>query len=140
MNQDKQKISLKGYYSLNSKSNLVFSASDINIKDLSRAYLTKLPDKNLINGNIKYFNIKYEGTLKDPNILVEVSTDNVKFDTNNVGYLYAIVKYKDNFLNPDIVLIDPVTNGKLLITGKIPFNNPIVTDTLDLDLLNKKIN
>jgi hypothetical protein len=139
ISEDKQKIDVNGYYSLNSNSMVSLTASNINLSDLSKLSLVNVFDKDLIKGNIKNFKIKYEGTFQNPDLLVEAYTDNIKLDTNSIGYIYAIVKYKENELKPDIVLIDPFTNGKLLINGRIPFDNPLISDSLDLDILNKEV-
>jgi hypothetical protein len=139
ISEDKQKIDVNGYYSFNSNSKISLIANDISISDLSKSNLFNIFNKNIVNGNIKNLKIKYEGSLKDPNLMVEIYTDNIKFDTNSIGYLYAIVKYKDNLLTPDIVLIDPVTNGKLLVNGKIPIENPLLNDSASFDILNNPV-
>jgi len=120
-----QRIEIKGKYSLNGRSDLQISAKSIKTADLQLLSDPFIDKNDLIQGNIRRFEIKYDGTLNKPVIHIEANSDILSIGEMKLGRLDALINYKDNNFKPDIAFYNPNNIGKFKIYGDVPLKNPL---------------
>ena len=134
-----QRISINGLYSINDTSNLVLIASKISIPKLQKFASNDENKEYLLKGNIRRLKVNYSGTLKDPVLSAELNTEQLSFDKYSIGRLDALIDYSDNLLKPEIAFYNKNNQGKLLINGEAPFQNPLFSKE-KIDLFDKNVN
>lgn len=154
LNGDYANLSLGGTYSFNDSSDVYAEARNINIPALIELINnpdgTKKRPKNddfeaMFKGNIRRLLMTFKGNLSDPKLGVEMNTSLLRYDNNKVGRVDAFIDYYNNNLSTDILMTNAQGQGKLRLTGNVPFNNPfqtpdsatyvtVLTSPLDLNL------
>lgn len=151
---DYANLSLGGTYSFTDSSDVYAEATNINIPALIE--LINNPDgtkkrprrddfESLFKGNIRRLLLTFKGSLSDPKLGVEMNTSLLRYDNNRVGRVDAFIDYYNNNLSTDILMTNAQGQGKLRLTGNVPFNNPfktpdsatyvnVLTSPLDLNL------
>jgi hypothetical protein len=149
------KFNIGGTYSFLDTSNVYLEAGNISIPALvdlisnpRNLYNKKSkPDdySSLFKGNIRRLLFSFKGRMNNPVFGVELNTGLLRYDNNKVGRVDAFIDYANNNLSTDVFMTNAQGQGKLRLTGNIPFANPLVTpdsatymailtSPLDLDL------
>lgn len=128
-----QGIEVGGRYSVNGNSDLQLRASKINIDGILAMFMTNTPGRRrtMVSGNIRRLNVNFIGTLKEPDLDIEMNTDLISMNRIPLGRADAMIKYKNNIMTPDINLSNTNNEGSLRLTGEVPFKNPV--DRKDID-------
>ncbi len=155
LNGDFLKFSIGGTYSFLDTSNVYLEAGNISIPALMdlinnpKNLYSKKPKPNdyssLFKGNIRRVLLTFKGRMDNPQMGVELNTGLLRYDNNKVGRVDAFIDYANNNLSTDVLMSNAQGQGKLRLTGNIPFANPLVTpdsatymtilsSPLDLDL------
>jgi hypothetical protein len=130
-------VNIGGIYSFTDTSDVYAEAGNISIPAIMqliydpRALYNK-KDKpgsyeSLLKGNVRRVLLTFKGTLEDPKFGVELNTSLLRYDNNKVGRVDAFIDYTNNNLSTDILLSNAQGQGKLRLTGNVPFGNPFVT-------------
>ncbi|TRZ65884.1 hypothetical protein D4R20_01370 [bacterium] len=122
---ERQSLELKGYYSLKGNSDLTLAADRIKISELQKVLNPNIPEEDLIKGNLRRFKAKFMGTTDNPNINIEANSDVLSMEKFKLGRLDAILNYSENVVSPDISIYNPNNEGRLLVGGFIPVQNPL---------------
>jgi hypothetical protein len=136
-----RKLELKGFYSIDKNSDLTLKAEKIGLDLFKVIYPANYSESDMIKGTARNFKLNFKGSLENPVLNLETTIDNLAIDTTSLGLLYAIIKYKDNKISPEIALYNTNLKGKLLVNGEIPFQNPITQSGIDtsINLLDRNI-
>ncbi|MBL7129668.1 MAG: hypothetical protein ISS16_11880, partial [Ignavibacteria bacterium] len=126
VSDERQSVEIKGKYSLNGESDLNVSADRIKTADLQLLADPYIEAQDLINGNIRRFELNYTGSLDKPVVHIEANSDILRLANMKLGRLDAFLDYKDDILKPDIAFYNPNNKGKLLIYGDVPIRNPLM--------------
>jgi hypothetical protein len=122
---DNQRLDVDGYYALNGISDLNLSLHRIKISDLQDISFSDIEDEDIIKGNLRRLKLNYTGTPADPHFYVEANTDVLSLQKYKLGRLDAIIDYKNDIAKPEISFYNPNNEGKLLISGNVPYINPM---------------
>ena len=125
ISSEDQRITIKGNYAFNDTSNLSVGLYRTKISDLQNLAYPDIEDDQLIKGNMRRMLVDFNGTIDDPHLHVEANTDVLSLQKFKLGRLDAIVDYRDNIAKPELSFYNPNNEGKLLISGEVPFKNPI---------------
>ncbi len=149
------KLNIGGTYSFRDSSDVYAEARNISIPALmeliynpGRLYNKRSrPDdyENLFKGSIRRILFTFKGNMDNPRLGMEMNTSLLRYDNNKVGRIDAFIDYSYNNLATDILMSNAQGQGKLRLTGNVPFNNPlktpdsstymtVLTSPLDLDL------
>lgn len=119
----RQKFEITGYYAFNNNSELSISADRLVVAKLQSLYSPFIDEDNLISGNIRRLRLKFDGTLDNPHLYLEVNTDLLSMQKIKLGRLDAIIDYKNELVKPEINFYNPNSEGKLAILGEMPVRN-----------------
>ena len=119
----RQKFEITGFYAFNNNSELSINADRLVVAKLQSLYSPFIDEDNLISGNIRRLRLKFEGTLQDPHLYLEMNTDLLSMQKIKLGRLDAIIDYKNELLKPEISFYNPNSEGKLAILGEMPLRN-----------------
>lgn len=130
ISSDRQNLEIKGMFSYTGENNLQISTGRIKVSDLQLLSFPRLTEQDLVKGNIRRLEIKFNGLLRNPEISLEANTDVLKLGNVKLGRLDALIDYKDNTVKPLIYFFNPNNAGKFHIYGDIPLQNPFLEDSL----------
>lgn len=142
ISNDDQRISIKGTYAFNDTSNLNLGLYRIKVSDIQMFAFPEIEEDNLIKGNIRRLRLTYSGTIENPHLYVEANTEVLSLQKFKLGRLDAIIDYKENMAKPEISFYNPNNEGKLIITGEVPFRNllnPTTEGDQRLDFLQNEV-
>ena len=119
------KLNLEGTLSLKQSSDLNLNAKNLKVAEIIEYLYPNPPEEppyiSPIVGNVRRLAVKYTGTLDDPVINLEMNSDLLRYQDIRVGRIDAFIDYKNAVLNSDILVSSAQGNGKLRLTGDIPF-------------------
>jgi hypothetical protein len=124
---DKQRMMIRGYYSLNNNSNLEIRGQRIKVGDFQRMLNPEIDEERLITGEVRRFAIKYTGNLDDPELDAELNTEVLGLQKVKLGRIDALLGYHNNSAFPQISFTNVNNEGNLQIKGEIPLQNPLQT-------------
>ncbi|MGB9697599.1 MAG: hypothetical protein ACP5P3_08100 [Ignavibacteria bacterium] len=119
----RQKLEITGYYAFNNNSELSINADRLTVAKLQSLYSPFIDEDNLISGNIRRLRLKFDGTLQNPHLYLEMNTDLLSMQKIKLGRLDAIIDYKNELVKPEISFYNPNSEGKLAILGEMPVRN-----------------
>ena len=131
------KLDVGGSYSFNKESDVYAEAKNISIPALIELIYnpgalynkkTVTDDySSLFKGNIRRVLLTMKGTMDDPKLGIEMNTSLLRYDNNKVGRVDAFIDYSNNNLSTDILMSNAQGQGRLRLTGNVPFSNPLKT-------------
>jgi hypothetical protein len=134
---DYMKVDVGGYYSFNDSSDIYAEASNISIPAIMEliynpeALYNKKPKNDdyetLFKGSIRRLLMTFKGNMDNPRLGVEMNTSLLRYDNHKVGRVDAFIDYANNNLSTDVLMSNAQGQGKLRLTGNVPFNNPLKT-------------
>ncbi len=134
---DYLKLNIGGSYSFNKESDIYAEARNISIPAIVELISNpgalynkkaKYDDyESLFKGNIRRVLLTMKGTMDDPKLGIELNTSLLRYDNNKVGRVDAFIDYANNNLSTDILMSNAQGQGRLRLTGNVPFSNPLVT-------------
>lgn len=119
----RQKLEITGYYAFNANSELSISADRLTVAKLQSLYSPFIDEDNLISGNVRRLRLKFDGTLQNPHLYLEMNTDLLSMQKIKLGRVDAIIDYKNEVVRPEISFYNPNSEGKLAIVGEMPVRN-----------------
>lgn len=130
-------LNIGGSYSFNDSSDIYAEAKNISIPAIMELMYnpqalysksTKLSDyESMFKGSIRRILFTFQGKLDNPRLGVEMNTSLLRYDNNKVGRVDAFIDYANNNLSTDVLMSNAQGQGKLRLTGNVPFNNPLIT-------------
>lgn len=134
---DYLKVNIGGYYSFNDSSDIYAEANNISIPALMELIYNpgalyykkaKYDDyETLFKGSIRRVLMTFKGNIDNPRLGVEMNTSLLRYDNHKVGRVDAFIDYANNNLSTDVLMTNAQGQGKLRLTGNVPFNNPLKT-------------
>ena len=124
---DKQRMMVRGYYSLNKNSNLEIRGQRIKVSDFQKLLNPEIEEEKIINGEVRRFAVKYTGNLDDPELDAELNTEVLGLQKVKLGRIDALLGYHNNSAFPQISFSNVNNEGNLQIKGEIPLQNPLQT-------------
>lgn len=134
---DYMKVDIGGYYSFNDSSDIYAEARNINIPAIleliynpSALYNKRVQNddyETLFKGSIRRVLMTFKGNIDNPRLGLEMNTSLLRYDNHKVGRVDAFIDFADNNLSTDVLMTNAQGQGKLRLTGNIPFNNPLKT-------------
>lgn len=131
------KVNIGGYYSFNDSSDVYAEASNISIPAIMQliydpaALYNKKAEKDdyesLFKGSVRRVLMTFKGNMDNPRLGIEMNTSLLRYDNHKVGRVDAFIDYADNNLTTDVLMTNAQGQGKLRLTGNVPFNNPLKT-------------
>lgn len=131
------KLNAGGFYSFTDSSNVYVEAGNISIPAIMELIYNP---KNLYNkkgnideyktpfkGNIRRLLLTFKGNMDNPSLGLELNTSLLRYDNNKVGRVDAFIDYSGNNLSTDVLMSNAQGQGRLRLTGNVPFNNPLKT-------------
>jgi len=124
---DKQRMMIRGNYSLNNNSNLEVRGQRIRVGELQKLLNPEIEEEKVITGEVRRFAIKYTGNLDDPELDAELNTEVLGLQKVKLGRIDALLGYHNNSATPQISFTNVNNEGNLQIKGEIPLQNPLQT-------------
>lgn len=124
---DKQRMMVRGYYSLNHNSKLEIRGQRIKVGEFQRFLNPDIEEEKVITGELRRFSIKYTGNLDDPELDAELNTEVLGLQKVKLGRIDALLGYHNNAAYPQISFTNVNNEGNLQIKGEIPLQNPLQT-------------
>lgn len=131
LNSLRQKFTFKGDYSFNDSSSINISADNIKLSLYQKLLNPDIDTNNIVNGNIRRLEIKYNGTFENPFIKLEANSDVLEVGGTKIGRLDAIVGFSNNEFTPDISFNNVNNSGSFRLKGLLPFINPLGSENTD---------
>lgn len=126
-------INISGNYSFNSSSDISIEGNDLRVQDLIDVFYpidtSGTKEKYSIEGLLKKLSVNFKGTPANPELNVIVISSELKYEERNFGTLNINGGYKNENALLNINLINEGGNGKLAITGNLPLENPMSSDS-----------
>lgn len=150
LKNDQLKLNANGKFSLTGESDL-----NVEAKGISAAQILELvypPDTTLdktgqsqyktsVSGSIRRLSLAYKGDFTNPVINLEMNSSLLRYENNRIGRIDAFADYKNSVLNTDVLVSNATGNGKLRLTGDIPYDNPLDgVDTTGTEIANIPVN
>ncbi|MBI5404365.1 MAG: hypothetical protein HY959_13330 [Ignavibacteriae bacterium] len=124
---DKQRMMVRGYYSLNQNSKLEVRGQRIKVGEFQRFLNPDIEEEKVITGELRRFSIKYTGNLDDPELDAELNTEVLGLQKVKLGRIDALLGYHNNAAYPQISFTNVNNEGNMQIKGEIPLQNPLQT-------------
>jgi len=131
------KLNIGGYYSFKDSSDIYAEANNIDIPTIMNLiynpealYNKKLRNDDfsvLFKGSIRRVLLTFKGNMDNPKLGMELNTSLLRYDNNKVGRVDAFIDYENNNLATDVLMSNAQGQGRLRLTGNVPFNNPLAT-------------
>jgi len=131
------KLDIGGYYSFTDSSDIYAEANNIDIPTIMNLiynpdalYNKKLRNDDfsvLFKGSIRRVLMTFKGNMDNPKLGMELNTSLLRYENNRVGRVDAFIDYENNNLATDVLMSNAQGQGKLRLTGNVPFNNPLKT-------------
>ncbi|RPI17816.1 MAG: hypothetical protein EHM58_07715 [Ignavibacteriae bacterium] len=144
------KLNAKGKFSMAGESDLNLDATGIKVAEILE--LLYPPDTSLdktaeskyktpVSGNIRRLSLVYKGDYTNPEVKLEMNSGLLRYENSKIGRIDAFVDYKNSVLVTDVLVSNASGNGKLRLTGDIPFDNPMDgVDTTGAEIANIPVN
>ncbi len=131
---DLMNLNAAGKFSLKGESDLSLEAKGIKVAEILE--LLYPPDttidkravsryKTPVTGDIRRVSITYKGSMEEPVFNLEMNSDLLRYANNKIGRIDAFINYEKSILNTDVLVSNASGNGKLRLTGDIPYKNPM---------------
>lgn len=145
INSLNQKLSVAGKYSLTDSSDIKLSASNVDLGTYQKYFRDDPDTSNMVLGRIRYFDVSYKGTLKNPQIELSAVSELLSVGSTQIGRLDANIKFADDDLVSNINFYNRQNTGNFSLLGNIPiilnFSNDVTDSLQRLNIaLQKEVN
>lgn len=132
LNNDFMKLNASGTISATGNSDLDIESKDINAAGIlelmfpqdSLNKTSRINYRSPVKGNIRRLSVYVKGSISQPEISLEMNSDLLRYESNKIGRIDAFLDYKNSTLSTDVLVSNAMGNGKLRLTGDIPYTNP----------------
>jgi hypothetical protein len=137
LSSDRLKVDVAGKYSISGSSDLTAEFDNIDIPKLLQYIYNRQSIyavqgsrdefKTPIRGDITRLLMTYKGTIENPALGIVLNSGLIRYENTKIGRIDAFIDYVNKSLSTDVLVLNSLGQGKLRLTGDIPFNNPLVT-------------
>ena len=126
-----QRFNVNGIYSLTDSSHIKLTANNVKLLTYEKLINPDIDTVNAVSGNLRRFELSYNGTFDNPYIKLETNSDVLSIGGTKIGRLDAFINYDNDNMIPDISFNNVSGTGNFKLTGNIPIINPMSSQILD---------
>jgi len=144
--EGRQRINVKGIYSLNDSSDIKATLNNVSIAEIQKYINPDTESQEQIQGNFRRVELIFKGDLANPLFHFEANSDILRMGNTTIGRIDALVDYKEYKLLPDIAFYNQKNEGNMKITGQFPMylsftdaDTAIIKDKMLTDRINLNV-
>ncbi|MBL8016949.1 MAG: hypothetical protein JNK43_06750, partial [Ignavibacteria bacterium] len=136
-------LDVNGYLALNEESDLKIEGNNLKISDIASivnradsSYIISADED--IEGELTKLLVTFKGSMETPVLSAELNTNTLKYRETDIGVISAKVNYENDEAKANLKLQNAENNGDLILTGTIPYRNPLSGDTARVKEISSK--